>query len=164
MLLKTIWLIGFNYLLIVSNSLNSQTLEILSEKVYSDYELDYYPHFKLGYDNGFHEVFKDVLNNCGFNIAEIQQIKGNVMRLYGMPPKNWEGRTIMYLLIDEKGIIHKISFGGVEVSQALKSCFEVNIKRIYLYPGLINYSPVKCEFSFLLIEKSKTHTKRNKVH
>lgn len=140
---------------IVSHSLNAQSQEFISEEgYYTDYELDHYPHFKGGNDYEFQLELKAVLNSCGFKIEEIKQISGSMMRTLGIPLKEWEGRTMLQIMIDEDGKFTQIIFYGVPVPSALESCFKSTIKGKLLNPALINLVPVKCKFSYLLIEQS----------
>ena len=159
--LKLICTMHFCCLSIVLHSINAQSQVFISEEsYYSDYELDYYPHFHLGMDVEFHLVFKSVLNSCGFPCAEIQQISGSFLRITGMPPKEWEGRAIFRVLIDEKGNIIDVLFWGTPLQEDVKSCFMSKIREYRLNPALINLSPVKCKFTYLLIEPAQETNKK----
>ena len=133
---------------------------ISDEDYYSDYQLDYYPHFHSGMDVEFHLVFKSVFNSCGYPIAEVEQISGSLMRITGIPPQEWEGRSRFRVLIDENGNIIDISFWGIPLQEDVKSCFISKIKQYSINPALINLTPVKSKFTYLLIEQAQESTKK----
>jgi hypothetical protein len=151
--MKKIQLIIIVIYTIVPNCLSSQSYDFPSEEGYfSDYELDYYPHFKVGFDCEFQLVFKSVFNSCGLNLVEINQVSGSMMRITGIPPKEWEGKTMVRFLIDDKGIINNILFWGKPISSEIDSCFRSEINKLHMNPALINLIPVKSKFTYFLIE------------